>query len=193
MRHEGALCRPDDAVIAAAIALHEAPFTLSDCNVESVREALLDRMWDDVGILRTAELLQRSLRRLAELDELLLRTGVADGDDRVLHMAWHDWINLKNPIGVSRVIALSALMREDSRGAHYRKDLPDTGDLPGSRYIVVQQGDTLDLRREAVRITRVAAGHTVLDEAAKTDLPPSAVPIIRKESRLKDTAIGLFH
>ena len=168
VRRVGAWRSPDDAAIVAAIARHEAPFTLPAGNLELVREALFDCMWDDVGILRTAESLQRGLRRLAELDEQLSRTGVAGGDDRAFHMAWHDWINLKNLIAVSRVIALSALAREDSRGAHYREDFPDTGDLPGSRYIVVQQqGQTLDLRREAVRFTRVAPGQTLLDKAVE--------------------------
>ncbi len=168
VRREGTWRSPDDAVIAAAIARHEAPFTRPAGDLESVREALFDCMWDDVGILRTAESLQRGLQRLAALDEQLSRTGVAGGDDRAFHMAWHDWINLKNLIAVSRVIALSALAREDSRGAHYREDFPETGDLPGSRYIVVQQqGDALDLRREAVRFTRVAPGQTLLtDDAA---------------------------
>ena len=167
VRREGSWRTPDDAAIAAAIARHEAPFTLTVGNLETVREALFDCMWDDVGILRTAESLQRGLQRLTELDEQLSRTGVAGGDDRAFHLAWHDWINLKNLIAVSRVIALSALAREDSRGAHYREDFPQTGDLTGSRYIVVQQrGQTLDLRREAVRFTRVVPGQTLLNETA---------------------------
>ncbi len=164
---EGDWHRPDDAAIAAAIHRHEAPFALPAGNLEAVREGLFDCMWNDVGILRTAASLQRGVQRLAELDAQLSSIGVAGGDDRAFHLAWHDWINLKNLIAVSRVIALSAQAREDSRGAHYREDYPDTGSLPGSRYIVVQQrGDTLDLRREPVRFTRVAPGQTLLQEPA---------------------------
>jgi fumarate reductase flavoprotein subunit len=81
-------------------------------------------------------------------------------------MGWHDWLNLKNLIAVSRVIALSALAREDSRGAHFREDFPDTGDLDGSRYIVVRQrGDELNLSREPVRFTRVVPGQSLLADA----------------------------
>ena len=88
--------------------------------------------------------------------------GVAGGD-RAFNLSWHDWINLKSLIAVSRVIATSALAREDSRGAHFREDNPASGDLPGSSYIVVtQSGDELAIRREPVRFTRVAPGHTVL-------------------------------
>ena len=169
VRREGAWRSPDEAAIAAAVARHEAPFTQPPGDLEAVREALFDCMWDEVGILRTAASLQRGLQRLAALDEQLSRTGVAGGDDRAFHLAWHDWINLKNLIAVSRVIALSALEREDSRGAHFREDFPQTGDLPGSRYIVVQQqGEALALRREPVRFTRVAPGQTLLTQTLLT-------------------------
>jgi fumarate reductase flavoprotein subunit len=81
-------------------------------------------------------------------------------------MGWHDWLNLKNLVAVSRVIAVSALAREDSRGAHFREDFPDTGALDTSHYIVVRQrGDALDLSREPVRFTRVTPGQTLLAAA----------------------------
>ncbi len=163
VREQGQWRPADEAAIAASIAHHEAPFHQAAGDLEAVREALFDSMWHDVGILRSAQGLQRGLQRLADLDARLSRTGVPGGDARAFHLAWHDWINLKNLIAVSRVIALSALAREDSRGAHYREDFPDTGDLPTSRYIVVrQQGDALDLQREPVRFTRVAPGQSLL-------------------------------
>jgi fumarate reductase flavoprotein subunit len=165
VRREGAFRAPDEAAIAAAVARAEAPFRHSAGDLEAVREALNDCMWADVGILRTEATLQRGLQRLAELDAQLSRTGVAD-IDRAFHMGWHDWLNLKNLLAVSRVIALSALAREDSRGAHFREDFPDTGELDSSRYIVVQQrGDELALTREPVRFTRVAPGQSLLAAA----------------------------
>ena len=165
VRHEGAFRAPDEAAIAAAIARAEAPFEQPAGDLEAVRESLFDCMWADVGILRTAESLQRGLARLTELDAQLSRTGVAN-IDRAFHMGWHDWLNLKNLIAVSRVIALSALAREDSRGAHFREDFPNAGDLGSSRYIVVcQRGEELELAREPVRFTRVAPGQSLLAAA----------------------------
>jgi fumarate reductase flavoprotein subunit len=122
-------------------------------------------MWDDVGILRTAESLQRGLQRLQALDDQLARTGVAD-TDRAFHMGWHDWLNLKSLIDVSRVIALSALAREDSRGAHFREDFPEAGAFEDSHFIVVrQEGEGLNMTRQAVRFTRVAPGQSLLVDA----------------------------
>jgi len=165
VRREGSFRAPDEAAIAAAVAMAEAPFQQPAGDLEAVREALYDCMWADVGILRTAESLQRGLQRLAALDEQLSRTGVAD-IDRAFHVGWHDWLNLKNLVAVSRVIALSALAREDSRGAHFREDFPDTSDLDSSHTIVVRQsGSDLELKREPVRFTRVAPGHSLLAAA----------------------------
>jgi fumarate reductase flavoprotein subunit len=166
VRAEGAWHAADEASIAASIARHEAPFANAPGNIEPIREALFDCMWEDVGILRTAEGLQRALATLDDLERQLDRVGVADGD-RAFNLSWHDWLNLKSLIAVSRVIATSALAREDSRGAHFREDHPDTGDLPSSTYIVVTQaGDELTMRREPVRFTRVEPGQTILTEAS---------------------------
>ena len=164
VRAEGASHAADEAAIDASVAWHEAAFANAPGSIEPIREALFDCMSEDVGILRTAEGLQRALDTLDELDRQLARTGVADGD-RAFNLSWHDWLNLKSLIVVSRVIATSALAREDSRGAHFREDHPQTGDLPGSSYIVVtQRGDELAIRREPVRFTRVAPGQTILTE-----------------------------
>lgn len=155
----------DEAAIDASIAAHDAPFVQPPCNLEPIREALYDCMWEDVGILRTAEGLTRALGRLDELDAELARSGVADGD-RTFNLTWHDWMNLKNLIAVSRVIAQSALAREDSRGAHFREDFPQTGDLEASTAVVVQQqGNRLALSRQPVRFTRVSPGQTILEPA----------------------------
>ena len=165
VRREGTFRAPDEAAIEEARMRAEAPFREPAGDLESVREALFDCMWRDVGILRTGESLERGLMRLSELDAQLAVTGVADVD-RSFHMGWHDWLNLRNLIQVSRVIALSALAREDSRGAHYREDYPETGSLEGSHYIVVrQEGQALNMKREPVYFTRVAPGQSLLADA----------------------------
>ena len=48
---------------------------------------------------------------------------------RAFNLTWHDWLNLTNLVAVSRVIVRAALAREDSRGAHFRADFPEAGDL----------------------------------------------------------------
>ena len=153
---------PDEACIAQSIAMHEAPFGLPPGDIEAVREALFECMWNDVGILRTAEGLERAQTRLQELDAALSAIGVADGN-RAYHLSWHDWLNLKSLINVSRAIATAGRAREDSRGAHFREDFPDGGNLDSSSFTVVRQaGSEIALTREPVQFTRVRPGETIL-------------------------------
>ncbi|MDW3681372.1 FAD-binding protein [Cupriavidus sp. CV2] len=165
-RRNNTLRAPDEAAIAAAITAMEAPFGKQAGSLEPIREALFDCMWDHVGIMRTRDGLMRARERLAELEQMLKATGVADGH-RAFNVTWHDWMNLSSLIGVSQVIVEAALSREDSRGAHFREDFPATGDLPGSSFTVVRQRDgMLQLTRSPVQFTRVAPGETILEEAA---------------------------
>jgi fumarate reductase flavoprotein subunit len=165
VQRHGRWREPDEAAIAQSLDWHLAPFAGEPGNLEPIREALFDCMWEDVGILRSAQGLQRALATLKELDVKLSNTGVVDGD-RAFNLSWHDWLNLKNQIAVSRVIATSALAREDSRGAHFREDHPNAGDLHTSSFIVVTQaGGELVIQREPVLFNRVTPGESILEEA----------------------------
>jgi fumarate reductase flavoprotein subunit len=165
----GSLRAADEAAIERSIRDHIAPFTAAPGNIEPIREALFDCMWEDVGILRDAQGLQRALATLDELDLQLAATGIADGD-RGFNLSWHDWMNLRSLIAVSRVISTSALEREDSRGAHFREDHPQTGDLAGSTYIVIRQdGPQLSVSREPVHFTRVVPGESTIETRALQD------------------------
>ena len=144
------------------MAASEAPFRVTPGNSEAVREALLDCMWDDVGILREGGRLRRAIGRLDELDAELDHTGV-DGSQRDYNMSWHDWLNLKSLIAVSRVIAIAALARENSRGAHFREDFPEAGDLATSSFTIARQrGATIEIGHEPVQFTRVKPGESLV-------------------------------
>ena len=154
---------PDEEALAACIAALEAPLGRPPGHLEAVREGLFDCMWDDVGILRDEAGLLRARERLAALDSELMAIGVP-GASRSYNVTWHDWMNIKSLISVSQVIVQAALAREDSRGAHFREDFPQTGALPGSTYTVVRQhGGRLELTREAVQFNRVRPGDTILE------------------------------
>jgi fumarate reductase flavoprotein subunit len=79
-------------------------------------------------------------------------------------VTWHDWLNLTNLVDVSKVIVHAALARENSRGAHFRADFPDGGDLDTSSYTRVRQSSngTLDVQAVPVQFTRVRPGNSLV-------------------------------
>ena len=73
-------------------------------------------MWDDVGIIRGKESLTRARDMLAGWQRELPAP-----DDRPSH-------ELANLVLAGRLVTEAALIREESRGAHYRTDFPQPRD-----------------------------------------------------------------
>ena len=65
---------------------------------------------------------------------------------------WHDWLNLESQILVSKTIVLAALAREDSRGAHYRSDFPETGELEMTRFTTIEMDDAGALKTSSRQV-----------------------------------------
>ena len=85
--------------------------------------------------------------------------------DRAFNLTWHDWLNLRSQIAISKVITHAALARENSRGAHYREDFPDAGDLEKSTFTVVRSiDDKLATTNEPVVFDIVRPGETLIKD-----------------------------
>src|SRR5690606_5326539 len=152
--------------IEHAVAQARAPLGRPAGNLPELRERLYNMMWDDVGIIRDAAGLARAEGALDELETCLDAAGV-DASRLAFNLTWHDWLNLKNLVLVSKAIRAAAVAREDSRGAHYREDFPEVRDLPNSRFTCVRwRGDRFEVTTEPVRFTRVRPGETLLREEA---------------------------
>jgi fumarate reductase flavoprotein subunit len=159
----------DENVLGAELdrALH--PFSRKPGNLNDLRERLLDTMWDDVGVVRDRVGLDRGVAKLAEIEAELLATGLAD-DGRAFNMTWHDWLNLRSLTEISRVIALAARKRENSRGAHFRSDFPEEGDLASSSFTVARQTTGgIALSEQPVEFTHVKPGETLLHDKAAAE------------------------
>jgi succinate dehydrogenase/fumarate reductase flavoprotein subunit len=79
-------------------------------------------MWDKAGLVRNGRDLHEALQTLHALGERLHRVSVQPS--RRYNLDWQEYLNLENLLGVSRLIAVSAIAREDSRGSHFRTDFP---------------------------------------------------------------------
>ncbi|MFM2188528.1 MAG: FAD-binding protein [Burkholderiaceae bacterium] len=156
---------PNQELIEQSIAMHRKPLTQAQGDIEFIRDELADCMWDQVGILRNQNDLVAARERLDRLDAMLQTMGVGDTNP-AFNLTWQDWMNLRNLLLVSKTVVEAALVRENSRGAHYREDYPEEGDLETSYYTAVQMdGDQLRIDKKPVIFSMVKPGETILVEA----------------------------
>jgi fumarate reductase flavoprotein subunit len=165
---------PDNDLLEAEMARCLAPLSTAGGDLNDLRERLLGLMWQDVGIVRDAPALSRALSALDGLAHELHATGVPDRS-RTFNLTWHDWLNLDSLILVSRAIAVAAQAREDSRGAHYRSDFPDIGNLDETRYtrVFLDKDGVLRDDSRAVEFTRLRPGESLIEDAAGAPPTPS--------------------
>jgi fumarate reductase flavoprotein subunit len=153
---------PDRDALDAEVSRALQPFGRSGGNLNELRERLLDTMWDDVGVVRDAAGLDRACGMLDAIESELLATGIGTGE-RAFNLSWQDWLNLRSLCEISRVIALAAKRRENSRGAHFRSDFPEPGDLATSRFTVARRiGDRTEMSDQPVELTHVRPGESLL-------------------------------
>jgi len=156
---------PDAAALDAEIGRALHPFSRQGGDLNNLRERLLDTMWDEVGVVRDAASIERGLTAIDAIESELLATGVADAG-RSFNLTWHDWLNLRSLVEISRVIALAALKRENSRGAHYRSDFPGAGDLATSTFTVARHtSGGIEISERPVVFSLVKPGETLIRDA----------------------------
>lgn len=121
----------------------EAPGPRTQGKLDLIIAATRSAVSRHVGIVRSERGLQRALYQLRFLDAQLGRIAMgavhdaASSFSRVLR-----WSEARNLLVVARLVTLAALEREESRGAHYREDFPDS--LPEWR------------RRQSLTVDRLA-------------------------------------
>jgi succinate dehydrogenase / fumarate reductase flavoprotein subunit len=117
----------DDRQIQSATRAALAPFERSGgsggSGVYQVQQELQDSMQSLVGIVRTESELKEGLEVIGRLKERARVVGVEG--NREYNPGWHTALDLHNLMTISEAIARCAIMRQESRGAHFRLDFPD--------------------------------------------------------------------
>jgi len=116
-------------------------------NPYAVHRDLQTVMQNLVGIFRIREDMEKALAELGKLKERAAHTGVEGS--RMFNPGWHMAIELKSMLTVSEAVTRSALVREESRGAHSRIDFPELSPEWGTKNnIVWQDRNKMGLRQE---------------------------------------------
>jgi len=119
-----------------------------------VRRRLKKAMWSRCGIVRRGETIRLLLSELEELEREARRIGVSQGKSFSYEALRA--LETLNMLTVAKIVALSALAREESRGSHYREDHPRRDDSKWLKHVAVRlEASNPVVFFEPVRITRV--------------------------------------
>ncbi len=91
-----------------------------------IKKELGELMWKNVAIIRSEQSLKSALKRINELKKIsgnMRVSGIDSYDNNLL-----DALEVIKMLEVAELVATSALLRAESRGAHYREDYPETMD-----------------------------------------------------------------
>ena len=119
-----------DESIMATIEKYTAPLSDENFEIDVLKQKLKDIMWKYVGILRDENSLLKGLDEIYKLKSEFRR------DVKCLNKQEYE---LRNMICVAQLIIKSALKREESRGAHYRVDFPET--MEESKHYCIIKGE----------------------------------------------------
>ena len=135
----------DDARVEEATWEMLAPFKRSDGDSPyDLHRDLQENMQNYVGIFRSEEDLKRGLDEIQKLKQRTAHVHV-DGS-RLFNPGWHLARDLRAMLTVSEAVALSALERKESRGAHSRIDYPNYDEQWSKlNNIVSRDGDRMNL------------------------------------------------
>ncbi len=84
-------------------------------DTEKMRNSLRRTMWGQVGIIRSRESLVRATAQLSRWEHMISRSFAGRAD-----------LEVKNMVQVAHCVAEAALWRENSVGAHFRSDIPES-------------------------------------------------------------------
>ena len=116
-------------------------------NPYAIHRDLQTTMQNLVGIFRTREDVQKALVELGKLKERWSHTSVEGS--RMFNPGWHLALDLKSMLTISEAVAKSALVREESRGAHSRIDFPELSAEWGTKNnIIFRSGAEMGLRQD---------------------------------------------
>ena len=114
------------------------PFERSGEGPYQVQHDLQDLMQSKVGIVRRQDEMEQALDAILKLRERARHVAV--GGNREYNPGWHTSLDLNNLLTVSEAVTRAALLRKESRGAHFRDDFPEKDETYGTFNLIVRKG-----------------------------------------------------
>jgi len=125
-----------------------------DYDVYSLMKSLQRTMEKNVHVFRDEKGLTEALRTIRQLKEDYQNVGLSDSS-RVFNVELIHFLELGFMLDVAEVVVTSAIMRRESRGAHYRVDYPSRDDKNWLKHTIARRkNDGVEISYKPVRITK---------------------------------------
>lgn len=120
----------------------------------AIAQSMKSTMFEDVGVFRTEEGMQKANQSLKALKERYQHVGV-DDHGKIFNMNLMDNWELGCMLDVAEVITACALNRQESRGGHAREDYPKRDDVNWLKHTLACMKDgKVELSYKPVTITK---------------------------------------
>jgi fumarate reductase (CoM/CoB) subunit A len=120
-----------------------------------LRKKLQQLMWNNVGIFRTGNGLEEAVGEILRMRSDVQKIATRDKND-TYNKEWMESLEIPNMLLTSEMIAKSALMRKESRGAHYRNDFSKADNKNWLVNIhIAKDGNAMKLWTEPIVITKL--------------------------------------
>ncbi len=107
-----------------------------------------------LNAVRDGDNLKSTLERVEDLKEQEKTVCTKNPDLRQYNMEWIETLQTENLLTVMEMVGKAGLMREESRGAMFRRDFNDTDGVNWLKNIIVyQEGEQMNFRTEPVVVT----------------------------------------
>lgn len=93
---------------------------------QEVKKHIKQLMWEKVSIIRNEKGLNEALKELMEIEKSLNDLNVEDKPQYNIEL--QTALEVINMVQIAILVVKSAILRRESRGAHYRDDYPETKD-----------------------------------------------------------------
>jgi len=104
-----------------------------------LRDRLRELNWDKVGLARNGKDLREAIDEIESIGAAVQQVRIEG--IRAFNMLWNNYIDFLNMIDVSGMVAEAALIREETRGAHFRTDFPDQDNENGLYNLFLKKGE----------------------------------------------------
>lgn len=116
--------------VGKAVSSGERTLSVEEFDRTAAIETLRRTMSSLVGIVRTKESLEKALEIVEEISAKANSIKCEKPEDFII----------ANESMLASLLIKSAIQREESRGAHYRADFPETNDAEWKKHIIVNRG-----------------------------------------------------